>query len=50
MQIGGIRIGQTERADAGTGCTVFLCENGMRAGVDVRGGGPASRDSRLADP
>ena len=49
-QIGGIRIGQTEDSAAGTGCTVFLCPEGMRAGLDVRGGGPASRDSRVLDP
>ena len=45
-----IRIGQTEDADAGTGCTVFVCETGMRAGLDVRGGGPASRESQLLNP
>ena len=48
--INGIRIGQTENSDKGTGCTVFICENGMRAGLDVRGGGPASRDSQLLNP
>ena len=45
-----IRIGQTENAEAGTGCTVFICENGMRTGLDVRGGGPASRESQLLNP
>ena len=45
-----IRIGQMENAAAGTGCTVFICENGMRAGLDVRGGGPASRESELLKP
>ena len=49
-EIEGIRIGQTENADAGTGCTVFIAENGMRAGLDVRGGGPASRESQLLNP
>ena len=34
----------------GTGCTVFLREEGMRAGLDVRGGGPASRESELLKP
>lgn len=48
--IRGIRIGQTENAAAGTGCTVFLCPEGMRAGLDVRGGGPASRESQLLNP
>ncbi len=37
-EIEGIRIGQTENAEAATGCTVFIAENGMRAGLDVRGG------------
>ena len=45
-----IRIGQVENAEAGTGCTVFICEDGMRAGLDVRGGGPASRESQLLNP
>lgn len=46
----GIRIGQTEDKTAGTGCTVFICAEGMRAGLDVRGGGPASRESQLLNP
>ncbi len=45
-----LRIGQTENAQAATGCTVLVCEAGMRAGLDVRGGGPASRDSQLLNP
>lgn len=49
-EIDGIHIGQTENAEAGTGCTVFIAENGMRAGLDVRGGGPASRESQLLNP
>lgn len=49
-EIKGIRIGQVENTEAATGCTVFLSENGMRAGLDVRGGGPASRDSQLLNP
>ena len=46
----GLRIGQVENAEAGTGCTVFLSESGMCAGLDVRGGGPASREPLLLDP
>ena len=49
-EIGSVRIGQTENREAGTGCTVFISENGMAAGLDVRGGGPASRDSQLLNP
>lgn len=43
-------IGQTENKEAGTGCTVLACKDGMRAGLDVRGGGPASRESQLLNP
>ena len=45
-----IRIGQAENAAAGTGCTVFVSRDGMAAGLDVRGGGPASRESQLLNP
>ena len=45
-----LHIGQVENAEAGTGCTVFICPKGMRAGLDVRGGGPASRESQLLNP
>ena len=45
-----LRIGQCENAEAATGLTVLICENGMTAGLDVRGGGPASRDSQLLNP
>lgn len=52
-EIGPIRIGQAENAKAGTGCTVFLYDDknrGMHAGLDVRGGGPASRETPLLSP
>ena len=45
-----IRIGQVENTEAATGCTVVICEDGMCAGLDVRGGGPASRESQLLNP
>lgn len=45
-----VKIGQAEDRRAGTGCTVLLCEEGMRAGLDVRGGGPATREPMLLDP
>ncbi|MFR3091550.1 MAG: hypothetical protein ACLTMP_07405 [Eggerthella lenta] len=35
-----------EDARAGTGCTVFIAPDGP-PGVDVRGGGPATRDHLL---
>lgn len=45
-----VRIGQAQNEAAGTGCTVFICPEGMRAGLDVRGGGPASRESQILNP
>ena len=49
-EVGPVCIGQTENAEAATGCTVFIAPEGMRAGLDVRGGGPASRESQLLNP
>lgn len=48
--IGPLRIGQTENREAGTGCTVFVFDEGMHAGIDIRGGGPASRETPLLSP
>ena len=46
-----LNIGQAENTAAGTGCTVFLLgQDGAPAGLDVRGGGPASRESELLKP
>ena len=45
-----VHIGQAENREAGTGCTVFICPDGMCAGLDVRGGGPASRESQILNP
>ncbi len=44
------RIGQTEDPIGGTGCTVIIAENSAAAGVDIRGGGPASRECELLRP
>ena len=45
-----ITIGQVEDPSAGTGVTVFISPAGMAAGLDVRGGGPASRETELLKP
>lgn len=45
-----IKIGNAEDRENATGCTVILCEKGAAAGIDVRGGGPASRESELLNP
>ena len=49
-EVGPVYIGQCENALAATGCTVLIAPQGMRAGLDVRGGGPASRESQLLNP
>lgn len=48
----GIRVGQTEDREGGTGITVVLCEDpmGMAAGLHIGGGGPACRETGLLDP
>lgn len=46
----GVRIGQAQDGRRGTGCTVFLLGDGAPVGLDVRGGGPASRESELLHP
>lgn len=46
-----VQIGQAQDEIAGTGCTVLLFgKDGAPAGLDVRGGGPASRESELLKP
>lgn len=49
-EVTAVKIGQVENREAGTGCTMILAEEGMRAGIDIRGGGPASRDADLLNP
>ena len=43
----GLKIGHAASATARTGCTVFLCPEGARAGVAVRGGAPGTRETDL---
>lgn len=45
--IPGIRIGNAQDLEGGTGCTVIICEAGAVAGVDVRGGSPGTRETDL---
>ncbi len=44
------RIGNAQNYQAGTGCTVLIFPKGGAAGVDIRGGGPASRETPLLNP
>ena len=48
--IKGVKVGQYENQEAATGCSVVIVENGATAGVDVRGGGPATRETDLLNP
>jgi L-aminopeptidase/D-esterase-like protein len=41
----GIRVGHAHDAEALTGCTVVLCEDGAVGGVDQRGGAPGTRET-----
>ena len=41
------KLGNAENSEKGTGCTVIICEEGAVGGVDVRGGGPATRETDL---
>ncbi len=49
-EIENIKIGGEQDFENATGCSVIICENGMAAGVSVRGGGPASRETQLLSP
>ena len=48
--IKGIRIGHAQDEAHATGCTVILTDKKAICGVDVRGGGPASRENQLLNP
>ena len=50
MEVGGFRIGHSQNIEAATGCTVLLLDQMSPAGLDVRGGGPASRESQILSP
>ncbi len=48
--IPGIRVGHDTNLEAGTGCTVILCDTPAIGGVDVRGSAPATRETDLLHP
>ncbi len=53
LDVAGLRVGQHTLSGEGwlSGVTVILAEDGgMTAGVDVRGGGPGTRETDLLDP
>ena len=44
MEVGGFKVGQAEDPEGITGITVMLMDKQSPTGLDIRGGGPASRD------
>ena len=46
----GIRVGHWTHKSGSTGCTAVLATGGAVAGVDVRGGGPGTRETDLLRP
>lgn len=48
--IEGVRIGNAQDDAAKTGVTVLCFPAGAKAGVDISGGGPASRETPVLDP
>lgn len=49
-ELASFRIGHAQNEEAGTGCTVVIAPAGASCGVDVRGGGPATRETDLLKP
>lgn len=50
MDFAGVQIGHATDSAGHTGCTVFLCPPGTVGSVDIRGGGPGSRETALLAP
>lgn len=49
-EFSGVKIGHAQDYDAMTGVTAFVFEGRAVAGIDISGGGPASRETPLLDP
>lgn len=49
-EVKGLRIGNAQDQEARTGVTVLIFDEGATVGVDISGGGPASRETPLASP
>ncbi len=43
-------VGHAQNSEAATGCTVVVSPEGATCSVDVRGGGPATRETDLLNP
>lgn len=49
-EIEGVRVGNAQDDVAKTGVTVLCFPAGAKTGVNIRGGGPASRETPVLDP
>ena len=50
QDIPGVNIGHAEDLEAKTGVTVLVFPQGASAGVEISGGGPASRETPVISP
>jgi L-aminopeptidase/D-esterase-like protein len=48
--VAGVRVGHAGDAELGSGATVVVFDKAVVASVDVRGGGPGTRETALLDP
>ena len=48
--VAGVRVGHADDAKLGSGVTVVVFDAPVVASVDVRGGGPGTRETALLDP
>lgn len=48
--VGGVRVGHAEDGTLGSGVTAIIFEQPAVAAVDLRGGGPGTRETALLDP
>lgn len=50
LDIKNVHIGHAQDYENGTGCSVVVFDKKAPCGLDVRGGGPASRETQLLNP
>src|SRR5512146_3356777 len=48
--VAGVRVGNAQDAALGSGVTVVVFDRAVVGSVDVRGGGPGTRETALLDP
>jgi D-aminopeptidase len=48
--VAGVRVGNAQDAALGSGVTVIVFDRAVTGSVDVRGGGPGTRETALLDP